>query len=198
MYPMKKRVGKKELLRHETKKSAFIRFLIVVGIFIVYLIFMSFRHGLGDGIMISLLTWSFFVLCTPIADAEFLLDFPVRIFIGIRMIYSEIGVWIIAGLINFYSFFFNNSIYSNTGLLTLFRVILSKPIPYWLIILLSATGTYLSVYFGDELMDVVKHKQRKKYNQHKKKYLIIIGLFVLVAIIIILYHLLLKNLGISI
>ena len=130
MYPMKKRVGKKELLRHETKKSAFIRFLIVVGIFIVYLIFMSFRHGLGDGIMISLLTWSFFVLCTPIADAEFLLDFPVRIFIGIRMIYSEIGVWIIAGLINFYSFFFNNSIYSNTGLLTLFRVILSKPIPY--------------------------------------------------------------------
>ena len=195
---MKKRVGKKELLRHETKKSAFIRFLIVVGIFIVYLIFMSFRHGLGDGIMISLLTWSFFVLCTPIADAEFLLDFPVRIFIGIRMIYSEIGVWIIAGLINFYSFFFNNSIYSNTGLLTLFRVILSKPIPYWLIILLSATGTYLSVYFGDELMDVVKHKQRKKYNQHKKKYLIIIGLFVLVAIIIILYHLLLKNLGISI
>lgn len=195
---MKKRIKRKEILRHETKRSAFTRFLIVLGIFLIFLIFMGIKYGFENGLIISLLTWSFFVFCTPLADAGFLFDFPVRLFTGIRMIYSEIGTWIFAALLNIYYFSFNNEIYAKTNLLLVFKLILSNPFPYWSMVLLSALGTFLSVYFGDELMDVVKHRQRKKYKLHKRKYLVILVFFMLIVLMLFLYNLLLKKLGISI
>ncbi len=56
----------------------------------------------------------FFVFCTPIADAGVLFDFPFRLITGIKMIFSEIGVWLIALVINFFIFFKNPHIYDKT------------------------------------------------------------------------------------
>jgi hypothetical protein len=55
-----------------------IKFLLLFTILIFYFAFISFKYGVKDGFAITLLTWSFFVLCTPIADAGFILDFPIR------------------------------------------------------------------------------------------------------------------------
>jgi hypothetical protein len=194
---IKSYIKKSEYFVHKTKRSILIRFLLLVFVFIAYFVFISLKHGLDNGLAVTILTWSFFVLCTPIADAGFLLDFPIRLITKIRMIYSEIVIWGIAFLINIYSLKFNPLIYEKIEILRFFKQILLHPFPFWAIIIISAIGTFMSVYFGDEMVDVVKHKERKKYKKHKNKYLLILILFMIVVIIL-LYVYLLKKLKLGI
>lgn len=186
-----------DYLTHETKKHALIRFLGLVLIVISYMVFMSFKFGAKEGISVTILTWTFFVFCTPIADAGFLLAFPVRMVTGLRMMYTQLFSFVLALSINLYTFFYKPSIYDNTIILKLFYHILSQPFPFWGIILLSLLGTILSIYFGDELIDVSSHKERKKYHKHLNKYQIIVFAF-LIGITLILYNFLLNKLGLNI
>ncbi len=193
----KEKLKLSEFLSHKTKKSSLIRFIGLIIIILSYLIFMSAKFGTETGIFATILTWSFFVFCTPIADAGFLLAFPVRIVTGIRMIYTQLFSYVLAIGINIYAFFHVSSIYDKTIILRLFHSILSKPYPFWGIIIISLVGTLLSIYFGDEMIDVSTHDQRKKYKKHLKKYKIIVFVF-LIIFTIVLYNFLLKKLGVVI
>jgi H+/Cl- antiporter ClcA len=157
----------------------------------------SLKLGFKDGISITILTWSFFVFCTPIADAGFLIDFPIRLITKLKMVYTEIIVWIVAAIVNVFFFFLNPQIYNSTILLSLFKQILTNPWPFWIIIILSGIGTFLSILFADELMDVKLHKDRKKYHKHVNKYQLLIFTFIIILIIIV-YYFLIKKLGIDI
>lgn len=190
------KIHKKELHQHETKQHVLIKFLAVLGILVMYFFIMMYKYGAEQGLLVTVLTWSFFVLCTPIADAGFLIDFPMRLLIRIKMIYSEIIVWIIAIGFNAYAFFLKPQIYESTHLLSLFKKILSDPFPYWGIILISGIGTFVSVYFGDELLNKVKHKERNFYHKHKYNYRFIVMIFIS-GISFILYSYLIKQLGIE-
>jgi H+/Cl- antiporter ClcA len=193
---MNKKKSFKELFRHETKKKVLKKFIVALLVFFIYFLFTIFHYGFQDGALISILTWSLFVFCTPLADAGFLLDFPLRLLSGIKMIYSEIIVWFIALIVNLICIAHCPLVYEKTFLLNLFKTILLNPFPFWLIILLSMAGTFLSIYFGDELLDVVTHKFRKKYNKHKKKHKLIWIIFI-ILLIILMYYYLLNYLGIS-
>lgn len=187
----------KSFIKHKTKRNTLIRFGLVLAVFISYFVFISFKYGAKEGFSVTILTWSFFVYCTPIADAGFLVDFPVRLITKVRMIFSEMGVWILAALINTYTLIFHPSFYQKSHILKIFHYILSHPFPFWGIILLAAGGTYLSIHFGDELIDVAKHKHREKYHQHKNKHrLIIIGSAA--VLMIVLYTYLINQLGLNI
>ena len=137
----------------------------------------------------SLLTWSFFVLCTPIADAGFLLDLPLRLLFNIRMVISEILVWVIAITLNIVSIIYCPQYYETTALTKIFYVILNTPYPYWSVILLSGIGTFLSIIFGDELMDIINHDKRKFYNKHKFTYKIVAMISIFIMVIILYYEL---------
>lgn len=179
---------------YETRKLLKNKFIIVSLILAVYFIFASLHLGIRDGFMVMILTWSFFVLATPISDGGIILDLPLRYFAGIKMIYSEIIVWILAISINIISLIFNGDIYKKTFLLTLFKEILITPFPYGIIIVLSCIGTFLSIYFFDELYEVIKHIHRHKYNKHKTWLKMIIAVSI-AAFVIILYDILLNQLG---
>jgi hypothetical protein len=62
------------------------------------------------------------------------------------------------------------------------KVILTTPKPYWLIILLSGIGTFLSIRFGDELMDVMHYKDRLFYSRHQFKHEILLVIFFIVVL----------------
>jgi hypothetical protein len=177
----------------------FVKFLLVFLFFLFYFYFTVSKNGFNEGLKISFLTWSFFVVCTPVVGAGLLLDFPLRLLTGLRMIYSEIIVWGIAFCINLILFFNQGYLYDSTILLMLFKKILSTPFPYWIIILLSASGTFLSVHFGDELLDVLSRKKRKRdsYEKHFLKHKSLIIIFLLVFVIV-LYYFLLNSLGLNI
>jgi len=182
--------------KHETKQHILFKFLGVLAIFAGYFGFIVYKYGLENGIMITALSWSFFVLCTPIADAGFLIDFPLRLITRIKMLYSEIIVWIIAISLNFYAFFYKPAAYEKTELLQLFKHILNDPIPFWAIIFISGIGTFMSVLFGDELFDVTKHSERTIHAKHKHNYNFIVMIFI-IGISIILYYFLLEKLGVN-
>ena len=55
----------------------------------------------------------------------------------------------------------------------------------------------MSVYFADELVDVVKHEEREKYKKHYHKHRLIIFAFI-ILITIVLYDLLLSQMGVRI
>lgn len=183
-------------LKHETHRHIFIKFFFVLFFFVGYFAFVSIKYGSSQGFLIAWLTWSFFVLCTPIADAGFLIDFPIRLVLHIRMLISEMFVWVTAISLNTYFFFVKPEVYEKTPILSLFKHIIGNPFPFWFIIMLSASGTFLSVRFGDELLDVKRHKDRNYHRKHKRKSTMIILAFIF-TVMLISYDLLLKNLKIK-
>ncbi len=190
------KIHRYEIIKHETKKHVFVKFLLIFLVFFGYFAFIATEYGVRDGFFVTALTWSFFVLCTPIADAGFLLDFPVRLLTRIRMFFSELMVWGLAILLNFYAFFVHPEIYTKTNLLLLFQHVLEHPIPFWALIIVSAIGTFMSIQFGDELMDKVRHDERNLYHKQKHQYKFI-GMIFVIGLAIILYDFLLKQLGVE-
>lgn len=186
-------------IKIQLHKNPIVKFVAVFLIFLIYSIISMFKFGAADGLLVGLLTWTFFVLCTPIADAGFILDLPIRVLTGIRMVYSEIIVWTIAISSNLIMHFTNPTIYERTGMLSLFQHILAHPWPFWIIIILSAGGTFLSLVFGDELMDIsYEHKkEREHHKKHKHKYRMIL-IATLFIIILAIYDFLLRTLGVHI
>lgn len=185
-----------DVLEHETKSHVLFKFLMVLSIFVWYFWFIAYQYWLKDWVMVSVLTWSFFVLCTPVADAWFLIDFPLRLITRIKMLFSEMLVWIIAISLNLYAFFINPEIYEKTELLSLFKHILSQPLPFWIIIFISLLWTFVSIHFWDELMDKVKHKDREVYHKHKYNYQFIVMIFIF-TFTIVSYDYLLKQLWVN-
>lgn len=196
---MKSKLSKiplKHLYQHETKLHVLLKFLFLILILVAYFFFISHKYGAGQGFFITALTWSFFVLCTPIADAGFLIDFPSRILLGVKMLHSEIIVWTLAISLNLFSFLLKPEIYKTTHVLSIFKKILSHPFPFWGIILISAIGTFFSVYFGDELMNKIHHTERENYHKHKYNYRFIVMVFIL-AMSFVLYSFLVSQLGLK-
>ena len=183
--------------KHETHRNVWLRFLAVLFIFIAYSIFISVKYGAKEGFMLSWLSWSFFVLSTPVADAGFLIAFPLRLILKIRMMNSEIFVTIVAVGLNIFAYFFTPEIYNKTALLTVFKHIIDQPFPMWIIFILSAIGTFVSIKFGDELFDVVRHKDRKFHRKHYKKQRFVLMVF-LFAITLVMYNILLSKMGVKI
>jgi len=182
-------------IKHTFDMHPLIRFLAIVLVIAGYGFYVSVSQGYKSGFLISILTWSFFVLCTPIADAGILIDLPMRLITGIKLMYSEIIVWIIAISLNTFVFSINPQIYDETIVLSLFKFILKTPIPYWLLIVLSWAGTFFSLYIADTIID--PKKQKKRHASFLRKHKAIIGMF-LVILVVAIYDMLLNNLGIKI
>lgn len=167
----------KHLTKHQTKKELLARYVAALIILTIYTIYLLYRFG-PNGISLSLITWSGFVMATPIADGGIIIDLPIRLLTKLKMIYSEIIVWAIAISLNIYYLTTDPAIYQKTAINNTFYQILSNPWPNWLIILISVLGTFLSLYFGDELLDVIEHSQRKKYRKFKNWQKLIWAVFV--------------------
>ncbi len=176
-------------------KQVLYKFILLCLLLVSYFFYLSVQYDVMTGGIASVLTWTFFVLCTPIADAGFLLDFPLRLLFGIRMLISEIAVWALAITINIVSLLYFSEYYDTTKLTKLLHAILTIPYPYWGVILLSGAGTFLSIRFADELMDVIHHRDREYFHHHGFKHEIIIIVFFVVVLVG--YYNLIASLGIE-
>lgn len=183
--------------QHKTHGESLWKFLALVGVLVAYFAYTSWKFDAATGAWLALLNWSFFVLCTPVADGGFLIDFPVRLLFGTRMVITELIVWILAILINVVALLIAPEVYDNSVLTSLLYVIISTPWPYWSIIAISALGTGLSIWFADEMMDVTTHAEREKHHKHGFKYRTIIILAVGILTVIAYYHLL-SQLGVEV
>ena len=173
----------------------FIKFVLLCGLLVGYFGYLSYEYGVTTGGVAALLTWSFFVLCTPVADAGFLLDFPLRLLFGIRMVVSEIAVWVVALGLNAVMLLYAPNYYETTILTEVLQKIFMNPFPYWGVIILSGLGTFLSIRFGDELMDVIHHRERSFFHSHHFKHELI--LFAFFLLVLLGYYELIASVGIE-
>ncbi len=180
---------------HAFGRKSLVKFLILLGVLSGYFAYLSAKYDFATGGIVSLLTWSFFVLCTPVADGGFLLDFPLRLLFGVRMIVSELFVWAFAITINVVSLRFFAADYDKALLTSLLKKILTTPYPYWAIILLSGVGTFLSLWFGDEVADEVNDGKGGVLQRIRWKKLL--AMAVVFALIVAVYTRLLVSLGIE-
>ena len=109
---------------------------------------------------------------------------------------TQVALWFIAIVINIFMLSSAPNSYELTFLTRLLKHILVTPYPYWSILILSATGTLLSIYFGDEMMDVASHKDRILHHHHGLKYRIVLTAG-LGALTVISYYYLLSSLDIA-
>lgn len=182
--------------RHETHFETGFKFLGLLGVLALYFGYLSWTYDLATGGWVAALTWSFFVLCTPVADAGFLLDFPIRLLFDLRMVLTEIMVWVIALSLNIVTLMVNPTIYETTFLTSLFHKILTTPWPYWGLIALCTLGTFVSIYFGDEMLDVASHKDRTKLHRHGFKYKVM-AMVAIFAVVFVAYEHLITELGVE-
>ncbi|UYV37042.1 hypothetical protein N4R57_19065 [Rhodobacteraceae bacterium D3-12] len=162
-------------------RQVLLKFLLLVALLVGYFLYLSVKYDVATGGIAAALTWSFFVLCTPVADAGFLLDFPLRVLFGIRMVVSEVVVWAIAIGINLGVLSLAPGAYDTTLVTRILHEILTTPWPFWGVIVLSGLGTFLSVRFGDELMDILHHRDRDFFHSHHFKYeLVLVAFFIAV------------------
>jgi hypothetical protein len=152
--------------------NGWFKFLVVLAVLVAYGAFALYKFGVQDGLAVTALTWSFFVFATPIADAGFLIGFPLRLLLGIRMLSSQIGVWIVAFLMNVLAIGIDPGLYSKTALLDLFHKILTSPWPLWSILILSAVGTLVTTKFNDDAIDIASSRNKKQLLGKRKHALI--------------------------
>lgn len=172
------------------------RLFALVAILVGYFLYLSWKFDASTGFGLAVLTWSFFVLCTPIADGGFILAFPIRLLLGIRMSVTQVVLWFVAIGINVAMLRFSQATYGLTLITRLLERILTQPYPYWSILAISALGTFLSIYFGDEVMDSATHPKAAKRQAQSARYkaLLVMGL---AAMTVFAYYHLLSNLGIA-
>jgi len=180
---------------NETHNEAIFKFVALISIVVAYFLYMSWKYDASTGFGVSVLTWSFFVLCTPVADGGFVLAFPIRLLFKIKMSITQIVLWFLAVGINVFFLATSPDSYDLTFITRLLKHILSEPYPYWSILIISALGTFLSILFGDEMMDVASHKDREVSHRHGAKYrtLIVLGLGILTVVA---YYYLLSSLNV--
>ena len=182
--------------KHPTHKETLLKFLALVAILAAYFVYMSWHLGAAAGASVALLSWSFFVLCTPVADGGFILAFPMRLLFKVKMTVTQIIIWFVAIGINVGFILSKPEVYQLSVITQVLHQILTQPYPFWSIIIISAMGTFLSIYFGDEMMDVTTHKERSKHHKHGMKYrlILVVGLGTLTLIS---YYFLLNQLHIQ-
>lgn len=182
--------------KNETHSESLFKFLALISIVIAYFLYMSWKYDASTGLVASILTWSFFVLCTPVADGGFILAFPIRLLFKVKMSITQTVLWFVAVGINIFYMSINPGSYDLTFITKLLKHILSEPYPYWSILIISALGTFLSIFFGDEMMDIASHKERKINHRHGAKYrsIIVLGLGILTVVA---YYYLLNSLHVA-
>jgi hypothetical protein len=182
----------KRMLKHPHKKSVLLKFLILFAVIIIYAAYLLSEFGVEQGLLITGLTWSVFVFCVPFAASDILVGLPLRALFNLRLMISQIIVWVSGGAINIYTMLTDQSIYGSTPLLEVFHYILSNPIPYWSILGLCGFGTFLSVILADDVLDDLDPKKKA----HSKK-LEVLFLVILIGIGLV-YSVLLGELNVSI
>ncbi len=174
----------------KNKFHAWRKFVLLLLVFVSYFAFVYVKFADAKlALSVAWLTWAFFVLCTPIADAGFLIDFPVRLILKLKMWVSEVFVWLFAISLNLYFYFLHPEIYNSSHILQIAYQIYSNPYPYWLIIFLSAMGTFMSIYFADEILDSF-FKRDELYKKHHIKLKLLFFVTLLVFVILLYEHLL--------
>ena len=135
---------------HKITKFQALKFSITCLLLVWYYGYLVGEFGLAVATQSILLTWTFFILCTPSTNGGIIIDIPFHVITGKRMLYSEIGIWCCALIYNIFMYHFYPAIYFKNPITDLLHQVLSRPWPYWLIIGICFLGTVYTLLVSDD------------------------------------------------
>jgi hypothetical protein len=171
-------------LTHRTHFESAGKFFMGLAVLVGYFAYLWWKFDAKTGLLVAGLTWSFFVLCTPI-----------RLLFKIRMLVTELFVWLLAATICAYSFYYVPEVFEKSLITSVLHKILITPVPYWGLIGLCAVGTFMSVHLGDEMLDVISHRDRDKFHR-SGFWLRLISFGAILVFVLIVYEHLIVDLGV--
>jgi hypothetical protein len=124
-----------------------IRFLCFLSLFILIGLNLVLQYGVGRGMHLTFLTWSFYMLCIPIPNSAVATSFILNFFTSKSERYAKLIPWLIAVLLNIFTYFVMPYTYVMSATTFLLYRIISNPWPYWIIIVTSALSGVYGTYF---------------------------------------------------
>lgn len=130
------------------------KFLVHIGFFCAAALALlpQVDYDLTQAYWLALILWSMLVLCTPLIKDSYIVRFFLRMVARQNVYYTSFITWLIALAINAVAVCFYPMIYRTNFLTFILHRILTRPNPYWSLILICAFGSFytafLEYYFG--------------------------------------------------
>ncbi len=171
---------RKKKVRRKKHKPQAGKFLIAAALILCYLLLTVDKHGVEQGVLITALTWAFFVFLNPAPTAGLVFELPIRLLTRHRLLVAQYMVWGVGAAIVLPALLLSPDLFHTTTPLAIFYHVLTNPVPYWSLLLLCGLGTFLSVYLVDKVVDEVENE----LNHHHRKHMPVLYLIVLALALI--------------
>jgi len=181
---MRKKKAKRKPKPKEVHDHHMERCIFAIVLLLAYLTLAVYKYGAEDGVGITVLTWAFFVLLTPVPFADLILELPLRLVTRAKMVVTHVFVWGAGALIVTTSILMAPDLFQTTTLLSIFYHVIMNPVPYWSLLFLCGMGTFLSVYIADEIMDEVEEHMKHHHRKHMSVLHMSAALLVFVGIVL--------------
>ena len=153
-----------------------IRFLSFWTFFFTTILLFTKQFRIPTAIHITLLLWSFFVLCVPIPSNPLLTTKFLQFFTKRATLYAALITWLGAALLNVYTYFSMPFIYITSATTFLLYRIISNPWPYWIIIGTSSLAGMYKIFFLQPHCSLMPKKEPLFFHKFAKTALICLGL----------------------
>lgn len=112
------------------------------GLFLVVIFYLIKLHGVSQGFIASYLTWSFFVLCTPIISRALLISTIIEKITGSTLYNAGLFTWSGALISNMILLNLVPTIYTMNPLSGFLAHALTTPRPHWLLIAMCGANVW--------------------------------------------------------
>lgn len=154
-------------------------FLIHSLIFSLISIYFITKDGYLIGTQMTLLVWSFYILCIPAKHGSILINFISRKTTGKNVAYPTIYMWLGAIVLNILSITFTPFHYLKYTTTYLLYRILATPWPHWLILLTTGIASFFPLWVSQK-----PSRQKKIRNLVLHKFLMILAISILIYLAI--------------
>jgi hypothetical protein len=170
------------------RKASYIKFGILIVFFFLYYLYVSQKIGFQHGFHVLVLTWCFLVLCTPVSDAGFIVDFPVVLLFDIPMFITQIFVFFFSIFLVIFYMKYGALVatYTQTEILRQFYRVLTTPNPWYWYIVVSQIGTFTSVRLYDHIYFYIKDRVTRTPTEApflKPEFMILVTIFALTWVV---------------
>ncbi len=138
---------KLEQIYTDPEQFPLIKFSIFLILFILLIKPIFNNYNPLVAIHLSLLTWSFFVLCMPISRGKVLITKTFKFLFNKKIKYPELFTWLIALTINMFTLAISGTPYIKTSVTHLLYLILQTPWPLWIVIVVCGIATFFNSFF---------------------------------------------------
>ena len=134
-------------------------FVLVFCLFLVYFVFKAVKYGIRQGFNLTVLTWCFFLLGTPVVNSGLLIDVPVKYLFAQKMHHTQLFVSFFGLFLSYCYLYFYKQLFTLTKHTRLLYKMITDPFSiYGILFIICGIGTLISAKLIDIVYDLIVTK----------------------------------------